>query len=586
MILGVDRWQFDARRVGVSFARRALAATAACVLLAACGGSAGSTGAAPSAQHGSSTLQGVSIRVTVPAAIARTAATKRTPKFVSPATNGVLVNVYAATDTNHQSVLGSSATDVSSGSAACGGTTGTPRTCTIPIPAPPGSDSFVFTSYDAPPSGGSFSGAKALGAGLVTQTIGQGQSNVVNVTLGGIVSAVSLSLATPFIHGTVASQQRLTVAALDADGNVIVTDGYVDANGNPVTLFIGAAPNPSSEIILNATTLTAPAPAGVTVTYNGTATAAYASTITATASTGPTATTALTLIGPKETVFATPTVNSFPFTITSGPDGNLWFTEAGVGKVGRITPGGTIAEFTAPAGPALLQGITSGPDGNLWVADANNGLIKLTPAGSFSGGFGIAGVVLVAAGADGALWATEEGGNAIGRWTTAGAHTNNFPMPQGASSPLGIAGGPDGNLWIAESSGNRIARLTTGGTFTEFTLPQLNSGPAFITAGSDGNLWFTENASRVGRITTSGTIAEFAIGGPAAGITNGPDGNVWVTEQTLPPKIARITPAGTVAEYTVAAGALNKITTGADGNLWYTEYSGAGGTSTVRRFVW
>jgi streptogramin lyase len=566
-----------------SFTCRAVAVTA-CGLLAACGGSPGSKSATPP-QRGGSAPQSVSVRVVVPAPVRPTAATKRVPKFVSPSTNGVLVNVYASTDTQHQNVLGTAAVDVSSGSPACGGTTGTPRACTVPVPAPSGSDTLVFTSYDAPPSGGSFASAKALGSGAATQTIAQGQPNTVNVTLGGVVSSISLSLPTPLIHGTVASQQRLTVAALDADGNVIVSDPYVDANGNAVTLFIGAAPNPNSEIVLNATTLTAPS-SGITVTYNGTATAAYTSTITVTASNGPAATTALTLIGPKETVFPTTTANSFPFTITNGPDGNLWFTEAGVGQVGRITPGGTIAEFTAPAGPALLQGITSGPDGNLWVADANNGLIKLTPAGSFSGGFGIAGVVLVAAGADGALWATEEGGNAIGRWTTAGAHTNNFPMPQGASSPLGIAGGPDGNLWIAESSRNRIARLTTGGTFTEFTLPQLNSGPAFITAGSDGNLWFTENASRVGRITTSGTIAEFAIGGPAAGITNGPDGNVWVTEQTLPPKIARITPAGTVTEYTVATGALIEIATGSDGNLWYTEYSGPGGTSTVRRFVW
>ncbi len=272
-------------------------------------------------------------------------------------------------------MLGSSATDVSSGSAACGGTTGTPRTCTIPIPAPPASDSFVFTSYDAPPSGGSFAAAKALGAGLVAQTVAQGQSNVVNVTLGGIVSAVPLSLPTPLIRGTVASQQQPTVAALDADGNIIVTDGYVDANGNPVTLFIGAAPNPSSEIILSGTALTAPAPAGVIVTYNGTATAAYASTITATASSGPTATTALTLIGPKETVFPTTTANSFPFAITNGPDGNLW------------------------------------------IADANNGLLPLTPAGSFPGpAFGPAAPELVAAGPDGNLWATEEGGSAIGRW--------------------------------------------------------------------------------------------------------------------------------------------------------------------------
>jgi virginiamycin B lyase len=35
-------------------------------------------------------------------------------------------------------------------------------------------------------------------------------------------------------------------------------------------------------------------------------------------------------------LFPTPTANSGPTDITSGPDGNLWFTEA-VGNIGRIT---------------------------------------------------------------------------------------------------------------------------------------------------------------------------------------------------------------------------------------------------------
>jgi hypothetical protein len=42
-----------------------------------------------------------------------------------------------------------------------------------------------------------------------------------------------------------------------------------------------------------------------------------------------------------------------PFSITLGPDGNIWFTEVGINGsgsgIGRITPGGTITEFTGPA---------------------------------------------------------------------------------------------------------------------------------------------------------------------------------------------------------------------------------------------
>jgi streptogramin lyase len=38
------------------------------------------------------------------------------------------------------------------------------------------------------------------------------------------------------------------------------------------------------------------------------------------------------------TEFPTPTSLSFPKLITAGPDGNLWFTEFGGFKIGRITP--------------------------------------------------------------------------------------------------------------------------------------------------------------------------------------------------------------------------------------------------------
>jgi len=43
--------------------------------------------------------------------------------------------------------------------------------------------------------------------------------------------------------------------------------------------------------------------------------------------------------------------------ITSGPDGNLWFTEETNNAVGRITPGAVITEFTAGFPTGSPQGI-------------------------------------------------------------------------------------------------------------------------------------------------------------------------------------------------------------------------------------
>ena len=58
--------------------------------------------------------------------------------------------------------------------------------------------------------------------------------------------------------------------------------------------------------------------------------------------------------------------------ITRGPDGNIWFGEGSVAKLGRITPQGDITEFPVPNNP---EGITTGPDGNLWFTEPTAGKI-------------------------------------------------------------------------------------------------------------------------------------------------------------------------------------------------------------------
>jgi hypothetical protein len=57
---------------------------------------------------------------------------------------------------------------------------------------------------------------------------------------------------------------------------------------------------------------------------------------------------------------------SRPYTIVTGPDGNLLFTESDLGKIGRITPDGTITDFpiptpgSGPYGTPSAQTATSG----------------------------------------------------------------------------------------------------------------------------------------------------------------------------------------------------------------------------------
>jgi virginiamycin B lyase len=76
-------------------------------------------------------------------------------------------------------------------------------------------------------------------------------------------------------------------------------------------------------------------------------------------------------------------VNSFPYAITAGPDGKLWFTLHYGDKIGKITTSGVVTEYSLPtnSGPT---GITAGPDGNLWFAEGattGNAIAKITTSG-------------------------------------------------------------------------------------------------------------------------------------------------------------------------------------------------------------
>jgi streptogramin lyase len=245
------------------------------------------------------------------------------------------------------------------------------------------------------------------------------------------------------------------------------------------------------------------------------------------------------------TEYPVPTAGGYPYGITAGPDGNLWFTEREGNKIATMTTSGTITEFPMPTGGTGHSGngpseITVGPDGNLWF--------------------------------------TEGYGNKIGRITTHGVITE-FPTPTGNSAPYGITVGPDGNLWFTETSGNNIGRITTSGVITEFPVPTGNSHPRGITVGPDGNLWFTEaeSGNKIGRITTSGVITEFPASGEPTPITVGPDGNLWFGEYTGN-KIGKITTNGVITEFPTptqtSPNGINGITVGPDGNLWFTEYAG------------
>ena len=297
------------------------------------------------------------------------------------------------------------------------------------------------------------------------------------------------------------------------------------------------------------------------------------------------------------------TVTGYPFSgfyftgITAGPtDGAVWFSgyDSNQRKIGRITADGVITEYVSFNAPSA---ITAGPDGALWFTEDAAHQIGRIDAGGVITEYGIpccGEPSRIAAGPDGALWFTE--GNKIERITTGGVVTE-YLLPDPNAAAIGITAGSDGALWFTEpssvidyidlicSGNDKVGRITTSGMITEYALSRSVAcrGLKSIAAGPDGALWFNESyLNAVGRITTAGVVTEYPL--PSAlevssDIAAGPDGALWFPAFNLENGggiLERITTDGVITEYSVAANTADSvIVTGPDGALWLTAYGGS-----------
>lgn len=281
--------------------------------------------------------------------------------------------------------------------------------------------------------------------------------------------------------------------------------------------------------------------------------------------------------------------SSFAWGITAGPLDKLWFSLDGTSAFGSIAAGdGLITEWNGAMPLAgSPKGIAYGPDGNVWIAESSlvGAIARVTPDGTlteFTTGLTPSDPWDVTAGPDGNVWFVSRSPAFIGRITPEGTITEFSAGLTPNSEPTAITAGDDGNLWFTESaSPGRIGRITPDGVITENSigLPP-NMAPTDITAGPDGNVWFTLSADPggIGRITPEGDIEVFDEGltrdSRPTGIAAGTDGALWFTEAAGPGRIGRITKSGDITEYSAGLTPGRSpwfITAGPDGNMWFTE---------------
>jgi virginiamycin B lyase len=289
-----------------------------------------------------------------------------------------------------------------------------------------------------------------------------------------------------------------------------------------------------------------------------------------------------------------------------GPDGNLWFTENAGKKIGKITPTGTIAEYTIPpnGGNIFPESITVGPDGALWFTTGSE-LGRITTSGSLTTlppEASLIGLYAIVTGPDGNLYYSggPNGNGYIVQQNPSGPYQRftapAFPGSPGnmLPSPYGLAVGTDHGIWFTNQGFGTgyLGRMSTIGAFTRYAMPSTVANSVtydIISNPADGDLYFlafapsTSNNSYLVRSTTAGMMnVVTGPGGPffdnESNLIVGPDGNIW---SSTPDAVYSVpTSGGTACLIGQAGGPIRALTVGSDGNVWFLLPS----TNMVGRF--
>jgi hypothetical protein len=220
--------------------KRLLLIALCAALLAGCGGGSAMPGTTR-ASGPQSVKQQVTFRIDKPAGA--TSAHRRSAQYLSPATAALEVTVYLS---GSQSPLFNETVSLTLSSGNC--TSSLSDTyCNFAIQLAPGSYIVDLTAVDA-----NYTPLSA--ASSIAFTVASGQNTAVPVTLSGIPAKLQVAPGALAVHGPSASgftlygsaPQNLVVAALDADGNIIIGPGAPTFTASVVSGSGWSAGTPSS----------------------------------------------------------------------------------------------------------------------------------------------------------------------------------------------------------------------------------------------------------------------------------------------------------------------------------------------------
>jgi len=244
----------------VAASRSLAVASALSVVLASCGGGGRSVPPPLQPQPSGAATGSAQFVLTIPPKT--TAAHRRRPAYVSPATQSLTI-AFANNGPTYTMALSASSPN-------CVQQPSTSLVCTITASPPAGSWTVTVLTFASTDGTGT-----PLSRVTVPVTIVGGQENTVDLVLDGVATAVELvdtdvpRGTVPRIHSGSATTLTLAVNAYDAGGALIVGPGsYSDKSGNPITFTLTDS-DTSGATSVAPTTVSDPSSNLVKLTYNG-----------------------------------------------------------------------------------------------------------------------------------------------------------------------------------------------------------------------------------------------------------------------------------------------------------------------------
>ena len=472
-------------------------ALALCTALAGCGGggarsSVPSAGSAVPLQAGKASA---TFRIDIPTQA--TTAKRRAPRYVSPATTQLAIDIEQAGVPIAGYPVTVGLTPTSSG---CSSTLASTN-CQLTIALAPGDYTATLTTEDA-------SSTPLSSAQSIAFTITAGTNNVISIVLSGIPHTLQIAAGARAMHGNGLSgltlygsaAQPVLVVALDADGNTIVGSGSPTFSASLVSGsgWSAAAPSTTSP---NMIAITPPGTNGSGATFS--VTASYSD---ATCSqSGAVCSASFTVKNDIQTLFVgnllggtvgtltvyappytgTPTTNSSginsPFSLILNGAGDLFVANEGGDTVTEYappytgTPGTTIDTGGDEPNALVLDGA-----GNLFVANNNDDTVK----------------------------------EYVPPYTGAAAAT----ISTGVNSPFALLLDGAGDLFVANVEASTVTEYAPPYTGTPTTISSGVGAPTGVAFDGAGDLFVTN--------ILSNTVTEYAApytGTPTTTISRGVD---------------------------------------------------------------